>query len=558
MTHPVFAPEYTYIAVLGIVFGFIMAFAIGANDVANAFGSSVGAGSLTLGWAIILGSIFEFLGSLLLGAKVASTIRGKVLITSYYTNSPEILMFGDLCSLIIASTWLLVATALELPVSTTHSIIAAIIGFGIVAHGFESVDWNTTKDIFISWVAAPILAGIMSSIFFKALLELVLKSEHIFDRALNVYPLVIFVAITINLFFLLFNADNNIHIENYGHVVVLPASLGGGAVCAVLTRFCIVPMIRTRVHREHNEHMAASMEARTNNQDDVEDPSNDDDSESMEYDDRMESEEVEKAEKSTLVATSREKKDEVAESPVVDEEDTKGEEEEEEVHHQSPQQQQELQHSKNIAVAAWDALAERTFRQDLKSKSLHENKRAAEIWDVAFEFDQKTERLFSYLQIFTACLASFAHGANDVANAIAPISGILYIYEHGELVTTSPVQKWILALGGAGIAAGFTLYGYKIIKAVGFKLTCISPARGFCIELAASLAVVTAAFIRIPVSTTQCLVGATCGVGIASGGLGSVQWLFLLRVCMGWASIFLISAVVSAGFFAFCVYSPTL
>jgi sodium-dependent phosphate transporter len=113
-------------------------------------------------------------------------------------------------------------------------------------------------------------------------------------------------------------------------------------------------------------------------------------------------------------------------------------------------------------------------------------------------------------------------------------------------------------MGGFAIGLGFLLFGYRIIKAVGFKLTAISPARGFCIELGAALAVSLASFMMIPVSTTQCLVGATCGVGLASGGTKNVEWLFLLRTMCGWVGIFFVVAIVSAGFFAFCVFSPSL
>ena len=521
------APEYTYIAVLGVIFGAIMALGIGANDVANAFGSSVSAGSLSLGWAIILGSIFEFLGSILLGAKVAGTIRGKVLKTSYYKSEPALFMFGDLTALIIGSTWLFIATALELPVSTTHTIVAGIIGFGLAAYGFQSVDWWNVKDIFISWGAAPIFSGILSSIFFKLLLETVLKSEHIFERALNVYPIVVFCALGINLFFILFKANNNIHIEDYGHRVVLPVSLGGAAFCALVTHFVIVPMIRNKVNQEHDEHVARAEAEKTK---DIEAEGTDAKPFEGENNDSEEVDAAENKEKNVPALV----KDDVA----------------------APSAEEPKEYSG--AMGAWNYFADNTFRQDLKTQSLHESKRAADIWDVATEFDPKTERLFSYLQVFTACLASFAHGANDVANAIAPMAGILDIYKTGKLNSKAPVPKWILAVGGACIALGFTFYGYKIIKAVGFKLTCISPARGFCIELAASLSVVTASYIKLPVSTTQCLVGATCGVGLASGGPKNVQWLFLLRVCCGWAGIFLIACIVNAGFFAFCVYSPSL
>lgn len=147
--------------------------------------------------------------------------------------------------------------------------------------------------------------------------------------------------------------------------------------------------------------------------------------------------------------------------------------------------------------------------------------------------------------------------ANDVANAIGPISAILSIYESGTVSDEAGVQKWILAYGGVGIVLGLLLYGYKVMKSVGFKLTMMSPSRGATAELAASLTVVTASFMGIPVSSTQCIVGAVSGVGLTQGWR-NVQWLFLARVCIGWAVIFFLSAVLSAGVFSFGAYAPSL
>jgi len=144
----------------------------------------------------------EFAGAILLGASVTGTIRGKIIRPEFYEDDPEIFMFGSLCALMVGMVWLLIATAKEFPVSTTHDIVAAYLGFSIAAKGFESVDWKTCGKIFISWFAAPIFAGILAAIFFKTLLEVVLKNENnTFERALNVYPIVVFVALTANIFF---------------------------------------------------------------------------------------------------------------------------------------------------------------------------------------------------------------------------------------------------------------------------------------------------------------------------------------------------------------------
>ena len=147
--------------------------------------------------------------------------------------------------------------------------------------------------------------------------------------------------------------------------------------------------------------------------------------------------------------------------------------------------------------------------------------------------------------------------ANDVANAIGPISAILSIYQSGGVSSKAPVQKWVLAYGGVAIVLGLLLYGYKVMKSIGYKLTILSPSRGATAELAASLTVVTASFKAIPVSSTQIIVGAVSGVGLTQGWR-NVQWLFLARVCVGWAVIFVVSGILSAGVFCFCAYGPSL
>jgi len=332
---------------------------------------------------------------------------------------------------------------------------------------------------------------------------------------------------------------------DWGHKVVLPSALGGGVVFSLLTWLFICPWLRQRVTREHeeavNEQEATSQleaesgdRASTLNSSQMVEHEVDSDAE---YD--VDTGEVTR--NSITKPTQVIKEIDVVAKP-------------ENVLMEQPKYQNES----SPLMKLWNYFADNTFRQDLHVISLGESHRAAAIWEKASEYDPKSERLFQYLQVFTACLASFAHGSNDVANAIAPVSGILQIYKDGEFVSKADVNRGILAMGGIAIGLGFTFFGYRIIKAVGFKLTAISPSRGFCIELGAALAVSLASFVQIPVSTTQCLVGATCGVGLAAGGPKNVEWMFLLRTLCGWIGIFFVVALVEAGVFSFCVFSPTL
>jgi phosphate/sulfate permease len=198
-----------------------------------------------------------------------------------------------------------------------------------------------------------------------------------------------------------------------------------------------------------------------------------------------------------------------------------------------------------------------TYNQDLQTQSFKESHRAEIIWDYGENYDPDAEHLFNFIQVFTACLNSFGHGANDVANAIAPLSAIFSIYQTGEVAAKTGVQKWLLAMGGAFIVLGLLLFGYRVMKSLGYKLTKLSPSRGSCAELAASLTVVTASFLAIPVSSTQCIVGAIAGVGLVNGPK-NIQWLFLLLVMLGWAVMFFSAVILSMGVFSFAAFSPDL
>jgi sodium-dependent phosphate transporter len=202
-------------------------------------------------------------------------------------------------------------------------------------------------------------------------------------------------------------------------------------------------------------------------------------------------------------------------------------------------------------------LASNTWDQDLHTQSMHESHKAQEIWDTEEQFDENAESLFTFIQVFTACLNSFAHGANDVANTIAPMSAVIDIYQNGEVHSKTGVQRWLLAYGGLAIVLGLLLYGYRVMKSIGYKLTMMSPSRGSSAELGASLTVVTASFLGIPVSSTQCIVGAVTGVGLV-GGKQSLNWWFFLTICCSWVGLFFVATTFSAGVFSFAYYAPTL
>jgi len=178
--------------IMAIVFGAFMAWGIGANDVANAMGTSVGSGAVTIKQAIIIAVIFEFAGAILAGGEVTATIRKGILDAALFTNEPHLLVYGMLASLLAAGSWLLIASSLGWPVSTTHSIIGAIVGFGAVGVGVDAVEWNQVLKIVMSWIVSPVLAGIIAFTLFRSLQNLIIDTDHPFNNAKNMFLIICF------------------------------------------------------------------------------------------------------------------------------------------------------------------------------------------------------------------------------------------------------------------------------------------------------------------------------------------------------------------------------
>jgi phosphate/sulfate permease len=566
---------YLWVAILSTMTGFIYAFGIGANDVANAFASTVASRSLTLKQAVMVASVFEFSGAFFLGASVTNTIRSKIVDIKLYEDQPEILMWGMFTSLVTASIMLLVATYFAMPVSTTHTVVGTIMGFSIVAEGFSSVNWDVAVQIFISWLVSPLVSGCISFLFFSIVRYFVMNTDNAFQRAVNTFPIVLIIGIGIDLFYILYKATTNFAIsKKLPLYVVLPCSFGVGIVCALLWQFVFAPTVVRRIEyrfetntltvgdlnfRRGAENTGHDDKKKDDKNLDIEEAAPDaivdtpDDSAAGEDEDDWEysTDDPSTWEKPAKLSRSVSKKvhEPKVETPPEPEVAPEPEDEEEDTPKRTGLSASLHKHGKRFA--------DNTYNQDLRAQSLHENEGAAEIWAHGEVFDPKAEELFTYIQVFTACLNSFAHGANDVANAIAPVSAVLSIYHTGSAESKSTVPKWILAYGGVGLVVGLLIFGYRVMKSIGYKLTMLSPSRGACAELSASLFVVTASFLGIPVSSTQCIVGAVAGVGLSSG-VKNVQWWFLARVCLSWVIIFFTSTVFSAAVFSFGVFAPTL
>jgi PiT family inorganic phosphate transporter len=393
--------EYaTIYLILAGCFGLFMAWGIGANDVANAMATSVGSKALTLKQAVIVAAIFEFAGAFLAGGQVTSTIRKGIIDADLLVGTPELLIFGMLAALLAAGIWLLIATKYGLPVSTTHSIVGAIVGFAAVGIGIEAVKWGKVGSIAASWVVSPVIAGTLAYALFRSVQKLVLDTSNPMKNAVRYVPLYIFLTGAMISLVTMFKGLKHIGLE-LSKVEAYSISFLIGLICALIGAFFI----------------------------------------------------------------------------------------------------------RKIAVKVG------------KKPS--------------YQFDN-VERVFGVLMIFTACAMAFAHGSNDVANAIGPVAAIFSIVTSGgEIAQKSLMPIWILLLGGVGIVFGLLMYGHKVIATVGSGITDLTPSRGFCAELSASITVVIASGTGIPISTTHTLVGAVLGVGFARG-ISALNLRMIGSIFMSW------------------------
>ena len=404
-----------YIA-LAAVFGLFMAWGIGANDVANAMATSIGARAITVKQAVIIAAVFEFSGAVLAGGEVTKTIRKGIIDVSSDAITPEHLIFGMLAALLAAGVWLLIASWRGWPVSTTHSIIGAIIGFAMVGMGMDSVHWGKVGSIVASWVASPLIAGFLSFLLFNSVQWLILSHPDPLVRAKRYVPLYIFLAV---------------------FMIALVTMLKG------------------------LKHVAIGSDLSTL--------------------------------QTYLMA---------------------------------------------MGCGIIGALIGKYFIQRIQPNRKAEKK---------FHYFT-VERVFSVLMVVTACGMAFAHGSNDVANAIGPVAAVISIAREGVVTQEAPVSIWILLLGGLGIVVGLATFGRHVIATVGSKITHLTPSRGFAAELAAATTIVIASGTGIPVSTTHTLVGAILGVGMARG-ISAIDLSVVGRIFLSWITTIPAGAILSIIFF---------
>ncbi|XP_018790217.1 PREDICTED: sodium-dependent phosphate transporter 1-B [Bactrocera latifrons] len=678
------SPDLLWMVVLGFLIAFVLAFGIGANDVANSFGTSVGSGVLTIRQACVLATICEISGAVLIGYKVSDTMRKGILEVGLYEGAEEELMLGCVAALASSAIWLLVATFLKLPISGTHSIVGSTIGFSLVARGTQGLKWSTLATIVGSWFISPVMSGLVSILLFLAIRKFILRAGDPLKAGFRSLPIFYGVTFFINVISVVLDGPKLLYMDNIPTGVAIGTSVALSLLVALLTQLIVVPIQKRKIAKQ----LRAQNPVKFNFEDSVESspsgspkknrrplslvsdgkqlPAIAEITELVSLTDnspktfklapyglnknghvttsnngytadayKINPEIIKKAEdllgkasldNTDLTITSLNFIDEQyqngngllqngnrnsntngivlngagkasqlqdyfkpgVKSPLLDMKSF-------EHSNELPAHQQQLLESNqspgcvanniitqtamdtsttNIATTTLAAPAvapngdghsqisdvivtqattttlepmttSTTAKKDLKvvesgsslemmitstlspnsSKiPLIESKELIQDFkqkgDAPAHNDEESEEvsmLFSFLQILTATFGSFAHGGNDVSNAIGPLIALYMIYREGSVMQKAESPIYILIYGGIGISVGLWLWGRRVIETIGNDLTKITSSTGFTIEVGAAITVLLASKIGLPISTTHCKVGSVVFVGHVSG-----------------------------------------
>ncbi|KAI6175476.1 Phosphate transporter [Aphelenchoides bicaudatus] len=468
-----FQIHFLWVIIVGACLAFLLGFGMGANDVSNAFGTSVGSKVLSLKAAYILATIFETLGAVLVGYNVTDTMRKGIVDIEIYKNDTDQLLVGQLAILGGGSTWLILATIFKLPVSTTHSVVGATLGFTLLAKGLEGIQWKKVAQIAASWVVSPLLSGLVSSIMYIVVDFVVLRKKDPITAGMRALPFIYFLCLAFNTFVITNQGSKILHLNDIPLWLSLLISLTIGIASALIFHFVARPRLlkwieQGRVGDQETNQKRASV---------------------------------------TIVGENK-----------LDENGTQ------------------------LPVKMYETVPpviKQKFEPTPKGfiKWLFPARKR--------QIDSKTYRLFSAIQVFTACFAGFAHGANDVSNAIGPLSAMYSIYKENDPMQKNATPIFILLYGVLATCVGLWILGHRVIKTVGQKMSEINPASGFTIEFGAAVTALLASKAGLPISTTHCLVGSVVAVGTVKSGEG-VDWRIFRNIALSWVVTLPVSGGISA------------
>ncbi|KAH6913664.1 sodium:inorganic phosphate symporter [Coprinopsis sp. MPI-PUGE-AT-0042] len=578
--------QWDYLFAIGLLFSALDAFMIGANDVANSFATSVSSKSLTLFQACCAAAVMEFLGAVLVGARVTSTIKDGIVPSSVFDGNAGVQLLGFTCAIVASSIWLTIATRLSWPVSTTYSIVSAITGIGIATGGWDAPKWgwNNAKGlaaIFSGLVIAPALAACIGGILYMLVKYGVLLRRNSARMGLITAPIFFFLVGSVLTLSIVYKGSPSLGLKDKlkGATLAGPV-VGAGAIVALLSIIFWLPFVHAKVikkdytlrwyhfflgpllWRRQAPADAGSVDAvpdyrirQGNNLDDAgpEFPTTNSETDSERGTKEKDIEGVDATNDANAAnaAPAQAKVYPSALAEAIEKHPIDGAWAEPKNfyiimrYRAVPFIKKVLTHGTTVDVHAL---------QTEGSGAKH----IADVHSRARQYPNETEHLYSFMQVFTACVASFAHGANDVSNAIGPFAVIYHTWKTGTTADKTPVPIWTLAFGGAMIVIGLATYGYNIMRVLGNRITLHSPSRGFSMELAASITVILASQFGIPVSTTMCITGATVGVALCNGDIWATNWRAIGWIYVGWIGTVPIVATLSACLMGILLNAPHL
>jgi inorganic phosphate transporter, PiT family len=412
----------TFLFSFAVIACIYMACNIGANDVANAMGTSVGSKALTFRQAILIAAVAEFAGAFFVGGEVSDTIRKGMLDPAVFEAVPYHLVYGMISALVAAALWLHIASYLGWPVSTTHSIVGGVVGFGVIAGGMDVINWGKVGMVVLSWVVSPVMGGLFAFLVFRFISKTVFSKRTPLVYAKNLLPYMVFFVFVILSNAMVYKGLKNLHLDlPFDQALIISLIVGALA-------FSVAKYLAKKIPY---------------------DPS----------------------------------------------------------------------------------------------------------WDLQEQF-HKTENVFKYLQILTAFYVAFAHGSNDVANAVGPLAAVVAILKDGQVHMKVIMPPWILGLGGGFIVFGLLVWGAKVMATIGEKITELTPSRGFAATFGAATVVLICSKMGLPISTTHTLVGSVIGVGLARG-LPTLNLDIIKMIGISWISTIPFTAAISMLCFkTFLIFLP--
>ncbi|WP_310429347.1 anion permease [Chamaesiphon sp. VAR_48_metabat_135_sub] len=402
---------------------------LGANDVANSMGTSVGSKAVTLKQAIVIAGVLEFTGAVLFGRQVSSTLATSIANPDLFVSQPQTLLLGMIAVLISCGLWLQIATAKNLPVASSHAVVGAIAGFSWVAAGSQAVKWSALGSISLAWVVTPVVSASVAAGFYLLIKRWILQQDKPLIQLEQWMPWLSLILVSVFGVIVLPTVVETIPLDFLPDVPRHDFSLGLGGMAAL-----------------------------------------------------------------------------------------------------------------SITLVGWRRLANESIAIESATSA---------------KTQEVVERQLARFQLLSACCVAFAHGSNDVGNAIAPLATILYIQSTSTVPQSSlEIPMWVLVLGGVGIVTGLAIWGKQVIATIGEGIIKLEPSSGFAAELATAATILIASSYGLPVSTSHALVGAVVGVGVIKNWR-DVSLSTLRSIGLAWIVTIPISNLLSAGIFTMLRYFTT-